>query len=120
MRYSTNKEIDKEHKRTGKCKQCDKCCTLSVYGWVSKERMKYLSGFGFESMRIGEYTRAVLNKPCKHLTKDNKCSVWGTKDLPQACKQFPCPDDTTYKFVKKTCGFKFNKKKTLHMGLPDN
>jgi len=106
-RYKTNAEINKEHKRTGKCNRCGRRCKFALLNTINtKQRYKYLSGF-VDIIKLDGVYQVIINKPCKYLTKDNKCSIFNSKKLPMACRQFPYPFDEVYLKVKKTCGFKF-------------
>jgi len=109
--YRSNREINKEINRTGKCNHCGRCCKFALLGTLNtSEQYKYFSGF-VDYIKIDGERHIIINKPCKHLTKDNKCSIFNSKKLPMACRQFPIINDTVYQLVKKTCGFKIPEKK---------
>lgn len=87
-------------KRVGKCdyKKCGNACC------------KYVVGFGQFAKGFYDYKKygsSVINKKCKHLKKNGKCDIWGTKKFPNACKQFPHPTDAHYHITYKKCGFRF-------------
>lgn len=101
---------DMELVRKGKC-QPDKCksacCKFFMMTKCERnEKMdKYYSSFFDKTNIFGDY---IMEKPCKNLDiKNNKCKVWGTKDFPEVCKQFPNPTDSVYKHVFEVCTFKF-------------
>lgn len=107
IRYFTTKEINKEYNRSGKCNGCGECCKFIATGCGSKEHDKYLRNFKFR--KVLNYM--ILDIQCKHLTKDNKCSIFDSRKLPIPCRQFPMSSDMVYKMVRKKCGFKFKPKK---------
>ncbi len=87
----------------GKCKSA--CCKFYMIDNPQYGIRKYVAGFFENQNKYGDYYQV---KNCKNLdVKNNKCRVWGTKDFPEVCKQFPNPTDAVYKHVFDVCGFHF-------------
>lgn len=100
---------DMEIIRTGSCepKTCNAaCCRIYMINRI-KQLDDYISGFIPNKDDFGNH---FLSKDCKHLSSTGKCSVWGTEEMPEACKQFPNPGDSVYNYVYEKCSFRFELK----------
>jgi len=88
-------------KRTGKCdyKKCKSACCRFINGGNSS----YWEGFG----KKNEFGKVIVDIKCKNLKKNGDCSLFGTRDWPGACKQFPYLDDGVYQHIANKCSFKF-------------
>jgi len=118
--YKSNKDIDKDFKRSGKCnyKKCKAiCCRFFHIGTIkSSQQKKYLKGFGFKIILFKGEQHIILEKPCKYLNlKTYKCKRHKTK--PACCRQFPINDDSVYQLIQKKCSYKFADKKVEMMGI---
>ena len=88
--------------RKGKCKP-EKCGAICCK-FISIEGAKFNKGFGKMSANSGTI---IIDKKCKFL-KNNRCSIFGKKDFPRACGQFPNPTDRHYWHVFGKCTFWFD------------
>jgi hypothetical protein len=52
----------------------------------------------------------ALIVPCKYL-KGEKCTVYGTKEMPQGCLNYPIDRADMNPYSKKNCGYYWEKKK---------
>ena len=113
-RYLTEKELDEKFKRSGKCKQCGKCCKfVALRCNNSEEWIDYSKGFG-DVVFIGGIAVLIVHKDCKYLV-EGKCSKHDTK--PEPCRQVPQPDDYVYQYVSEDCGFEFKSDEKFKMGV---
>jgi len=89
--------------RVGKCdpKKCNSACCKFIHLNGKEYYTNYAKGFG---TRTNYGTK--IRKRCKYLKRNNKCKLWG-KRLPEACRQFPHPNDKMYWLTEKKCSFKF-------------
>ena len=125
----TNQELNKSHiktarnngkkyyyKRSGECKPeiCGGACCryilspvfddnyfMKVYGWLRNP---------IGIFRIGKKAYTVDNFNCPDFTINARCKNHGTEKQSYICKHFPMVhDDSVYQYVKKFCGYKFEK-----------
>jgi len=87
--------------RKGKCdgKACKAACCKF---FCIDSKNQYYAGFGSKT-KLG----VKVDVKCSYLCR-NKCSRWG-RHLPEACRQFPHPTDSTYHEVVEVCTFWFDK-----------
>lgn len=87
-----------------KCKNA--CCKFFNENNLSINSYKYFLNFGSKA-KYG--VRGINFKiTCKKLCLENgKCKVWDKKSMPEACKQFPHPEDILYWQIMDKCSFKF-------------
>ena len=75
----------------GKCKViCCRYYPVSFPSDLSKHLDLYkVRGFKMATVRVDGERRNVMIVPsvCPALTKDNRCSLWGTSKIPKICKE---------------------------------
>lgn len=87
--------------REGKCdyKKCKNvCCKFFLINGNYK-----FAGCFFDKIKMGH----ILKKKCRFLRKNGKCKVWKTGLFPEACRQFPHPNDNHFKLIQDKCTIRF-------------
>lgn len=78
---------------------CNAACCRSYEVWIPYEAWMhyerdngYYSNHGLIKLRVVQpfprkrfIVALVTNSACRHLTSDNRCSVWGTDKMPKIC-----------------------------------
>lgn len=76
------------------------CCKVALMPLHNVDHARWAKYHGFKIFRVketGEY-RAEFPVPCAKLTKEGKCSVYGTSDRPILCDDYWC-GEVTYEEV---------------------
>lgn len=85
-----------KYERRGECLGCgNNCCTLSgIPVAFDRERhadyILWLSYHGIEIKDVPDVGQfAIIRAPCKYLTLEGKCAVFGKPERPQMCNKWP-------------------------------
>ena len=104
------------YKRVGECdpSKCGgACCRYTIAGMHYEGYHKLVFEWSKNPIDIfgkGKDKFVVFSFHCPKITIDGRCSLHGKKEQPVICDWFPMvPSDAVYKYVKKVCGYRFEK-----------
>ena len=79
--------------RAGECNSCGACCKfvlLAVHpSYLDADRRRWLELHDIRLHERDGLVWATVNTPCRHLTEDNHCGIFGQPERPQLCAEFP-------------------------------
>ena len=80
--------------RQGTCREgCGACCEFVILQvnpqYMEPDRKKWIELHGIRLFRQEGGVWASIRGPCRHLTTEKECGIFGEPERPQVCAGFP-------------------------------